>query len=504
MAIFYTDSGSFSQLEVSGSNSKLSVKSSGAGIFTISGSNGPIFEVGDITPSTNDIYVVSSGSVDVFKIDRNKNVSISGSLRITGSLFVNGVEGGGGGGASFPFTGSAIISGSLLVTGSFSTDRDATINNLTIGRGGGNITTNTAIGSNSLLNNTSGDCNTAVGYTALRNNTSGYSNTAVGRISLCSNIDGYGNTAVGHSTLSDNTTGNFNTAVGDYALGSNTHGSYNTAIGGNALVLNTDASRNVSMGWRSMESTTIGNKNTAIGTYSMGDNRNGNNNTAIGYLSLVANISGDSNTAVGSYSLLSNTSGICNTAIGRNSGCSITIGRCNVVVGSYAVPNRATQNNNLFLSDGGGNLRMWITGSNGAAFFNSSVSASAFIGDGSQLTGVGGGGGNISSNVRGITIYDPTNVEDVTMYYTSGSLVINEVLGVLRGSASPSVTVTLRHSSDRNATGTVIVNAQAVTSTTTAQSLTISGGSVTVPDNNFIWLETTARAGTVTELFIQF
>jgi hypothetical protein len=77
-------------------------------------------------------------------------------------------------------------------------------------------------------------------------------------------------------------------------------------------------------------------------------------------------------------------------------------------------------------------------------------------------------------------------------------------LGVLRGSASPSVTVTLRHSSDRNATGTVIVNAQAVTSTTTAQSLTISGGSVTVPDNNFIWLETTARAGTVNELFIQF
>jgi len=138
---------------------------------------------------------------------------------------------------------------------------------------------------------------------------------------------------------------------------------------------------------------------------------------------------------------------------------------------------------------------------------NGAVTASSFtgsfVGDGSQLTGVGGGG-TISSNLRGITIYDPTSAEDVTMYYTSGSLVINEVVGVLRGSASPSVTVTLRHNSDRNATGTAIVSAAALTSTTTATSLTIVGGSFTVPDNNFIWLETTAIGGTVNELFIQF
>ena len=48
--------------------------------------------------------------------------NISGSLNITGSILLNGTAvtasgGGGGSGAGFPFSGSAVITGSLFVSG---------------------------------------------------------------------------------------------------------------------------------------------------------------------------------------------------------------------------------------------------------------------------------------------------------------------------------------------------------------------------------------------------
>lgn len=137
-----------------------------------------------------------------------------------------------------------------------------------------------------------------------------------------------------------------------------------------------------------------------------------------------------------------------------------------------------------------------ITGS----FFTGSAFTGSFRGDGSALTGIGGGD-TFFVQSTGISIADPTSAEDITLAFTSGSTVIRSVRGVLRGSANPSVTVTLRYDADRNATGTAIVSAQTVTSTTSSVNLTLTGNT-TVPANNFIWLETTALAGTVNELFI--
>ena len=76
MAIFYTDTASISRLEVS---SSLRVSGSGASIFTVSGSKGGLFEISDIGFS-NDIFTVSSASIDVFSINDSQNVTISGSL----------------------------------------------------------------------------------------------------------------------------------------------------------------------------------------------------------------------------------------------------------------------------------------------------------------------------------------------------------------------------------------------------------------------------------------
>jgi hypothetical protein len=95
-------------------------------------------------------------------------------------------------------------------------------------------------------------------------------------------------------------------------------------------------------------------------------NRSGINNVSVGYRSLCNNTTGNRNTAIGSNSMISNTTGCNNLAVGYNSACLITTGGCNVVIGGYSVSNKPTQNCNIFISDGVGNLRMWVTGSTGA------------------------------------------------------------------------------------------------------------------------------------------
>lgn len=82
MAIFYTDSGSFDQLEISGS---LVISGSGKGILQVSGALGGLLEVSDLTAGEN-VFQLTSASVDIFKITPNKEVHISGSLIVTGSL----------------------------------------------------------------------------------------------------------------------------------------------------------------------------------------------------------------------------------------------------------------------------------------------------------------------------------------------------------------------------------------------------------------------------------
>ena len=76
--------------------------------------------------------------------------------------------------------------------------------------------------------------NTAIGYNTLSSNTDGQGNTAIGYNTLSSNTDGQGNTAIGYNALLKNTWGQYNTAIGYNTLSSNTDGQYNIAIGYNA------------------------------------------------------------------------------------------------------------------------------------------------------------------------------------------------------------------------------------------------------------------------------
>ena len=138
MPIFYTDTASFNSLSVTGSTimsassntTALQLIGSGSTILSVSGSNGGIFAITDVAASDLNLFSVSTGSIDIFTVDSLKRVSISGSLIVTGSItgsllgtasFATTASfalnaGGGGGGSGFPFSGTAVITGSIVLT----------------------------------------------------------------------------------------------------------------------------------------------------------------------------------------------------------------------------------------------------------------------------------------------------------------------------------------------------------------------------------------------------
>jgi hypothetical protein len=173
------------------------------------------------------------------------------------------------------------------------------VNGLTVGRGNGNIASNTAIGEGTLASNTTGDANTATGYIALYNNTTGTQNTASGMSALYANTTGAYNTATGYGALSSNTEGLFNTANGYVALASNTTGFVNQASGNYALNANTTGNSNAASGYSALRANTTGSNNTASGYNALDANTTGSNNTAIGYYANVVSAALTNATAIG-------------------------------------------------------------------------------------------------------------------------------------------------------------------------------------------------------------
>lgn len=230
---------------------------------------------------------------------------------------------------------SVVIDGSSGITtnsGTVVSTTDATLNGLTVGKGGGSVSTNTAVGASALNTNSTGGNNTGVGYQALYTNQTGIENTAVGQGALYSNTAS-NNTAVGRFALNGNTTGTGNSALGQTALYPNSTGSYNTAIGQSALFSNTTASYNTAVGYQSGYTNVKGSANAFFGYQA-------------GYLSAPAS-------ALNAY----------NTFIGCQAGYNITTGIKNTIIGTYngnqgGVDIR-TQSNFIVLSDGDGNPRAY-------------------------------------------------------------------------------------------------------------------------------------------------
>lgn len=98
-----------------------------------------------------------------------------------------------------------------------------------------------------------------------------------------------------------------------------------------------------------------------------------------------------------------------------------------------------------------------------------------------------------------ISFEDPTSSEDLSIWRTSNAItIISESCTVI--GTTPSVTVTLRHGTDRSGTGAELnTGGNAITSTTTGDP-DVTFDDATIVAGSAIWLETTAQTGTVTSL----
>src|SRR5438094_4716823 len=173
--------------------------------------------------------------------------------------------------------------------------------------------------------------NTALGFDTLFNNTGGNSNTATGARALFDNITGSGNTATGYQALFHNTVDG-NTADGFQALFSNTVGTENTALGYQALHSNIGSQMGAFSG---------GVGNIAVGPFALYNNTGtdiftGNLNVAIGGGALHGNITGTGNVAVGIQALYPN-NGNGNIAVGSGAGGNLTAGDNNIDIGNLGV-----------------------------------------------------------------------------------------------------------------------------------------------------------------------
>lgn len=210
---------------------------------------------------------------------------------------------------------------------------DASISGLTVGKGGGSVAFNTAIGQGALPVNTTGGDLTAVGGQSLKSNTTGIINSAFGVNSLLSNTTGGYNTALGHSSLYNNTTASNNTAVGYQAGYSNTTGGGLTALGYQAGYSNTTSTNITAIGYQALYLTTGGN-NTAVGLQAGYNTTSGIDNTYVGYYSGQANQTGSHNTFIGQYAGQAIT-GSFNTTLGDGAGYQITSGSNHTIIGAY-------------------------------------------------------------------------------------------------------------------------------------------------------------------------
>ena len=252
----------------------------------------------------------------------------------------------------------------LSVAGTATLTGTTTIQGLTVGKGGGAVSTNTAVGASALVANTTGGNQTVVGYQALYSNTTGVNNTAVGGEALYTNSTGGNNVAMGRQAMQYNTTGEANAGVGYGALRDNTTGSYNSAFGMFALESNTTASQNTAVGYQAGYTTTTGTYNAFFGT-AAGKNYTGSYVTMVGGSSgnIGAN-SNNGNTCVG-YASGYNSTGTSNTFVGAatsgGGGCgeAMTTGSKNSIFGAYNGNQGGldirTASNNIVLSDGDGN-----------------------------------------------------------------------------------------------------------------------------------------------------
>jgi hypothetical protein len=292
---------------------------------------------------------------------------------------------------------AVVINGDTGISPVTASGTSASVDGMTVGRGGGEVANNTAVGAGAMAATSTGDYNTAVGASSLAANTSGTQNTGIGRATLFTNTSGGYNFAGGLNSMYYNTSGASNTAIGVESMQANTTGSFNVAVGRQALISNTTASNNTAVGYQAGYSNVTGASIVAVGQGALYSNT-ASNNTALGKSSLNVNTTGADNSAGGKDSLASNTTGSYNTAFGSSALEANTTGGNNTAVGYRAGYANTTNSNNIYIGYTCGSSHIGagciFIGPNAFSGYNGSNQIVFKTGDGREAlyADIGGGG----------------------------------------------------------------------------------------------------------------
>ncbi len=204
-------------------------------------------------------YITVGGNLVLTASNAQSILNSQGYLRVVGGV------------VSLPSTtlSTSSTTGALTVAGGIGVVRDSWVNGIRVGRGAGNVASNTSLGAGTLNSNlTGGTANTAFGFDALFGNITGSGNTATGHLSLRSNAYGWYNTALGSQSLRYQLNGSRNVAVGFDAA---------SLVESGAILSN--ASDSIFIGARTRAKTDSAQNSIVIGYNAIGD---GSNTTVIG------------------------------------------------------------------------------------------------------------------------------------------------------------------------------------------------------------------------------
>lgn len=167
---------------------------------------------------------------------------------------------------------SDLTAGRAVSALSVTSTNDASISGITVGKGGGAVASNTALGKSALSTASTAVQSVAVGFQALTTS-NGNNNVGVGYNAGYLTNSGIMNVFVGspdgsfnYSSGRSNTTGSYNTAIGNGSLGSNSTSSFNTSVGYQSG-LQTTGQYNQLFGYAAGYGLTSGSYNVILGSY---------------------------------------------------------------------------------------------------------------------------------------------------------------------------------------------------------------------------------------------
>lgn len=101
-----------------------------------------------------------------------------------------------------------------------------------------------------------------------------------------------------------------------------------------------------------------------------------------------------------------------------------------------------------------------------------------------------------------LTVPSPGASENISWFYVETAITVTQLAAVLVGSASPSVTFSVRFGADRSAAGTEVITGGTTVTSVSVGTILNSFTVATIPAGVWVWLTTTAQSGTVTNLHV--